>query len=110
MYDQAAELQKKGDCTGAIEKLNLLLNRDPSMAKARVLRGICHYRAGRNDEALAYYNEAIRVAPQSAAAVYDRGLMWLAKGDDDAALADFSTAPGAPERGFARFELARLGS
>lgn len=92
LYDQARELRQKGDCAGAIEKLNVILNREPRLEKARVSRGICYHREGRYDEALADYNEAIRVAPTSAPAVFDRGLLWLAKGNDDAALADFGKA------------------
>jgi tetratricopeptide (TPR) repeat protein len=92
IFDTALELQKKGDCAAALPKLDDVVRRDPSMWQARITRGICHYRAGRYDVALADYNEAIRLSPNSATAFYDRGLVWLAKGESDRALEDFASA------------------
>ncbi len=92
IYNQALELKQKGNCADAIPKLDTVIHREPWHWQARLTRGICHYRDGRYDDALTDYNEAVRLSPNSAAAVYDRALVRLAKGDDDRALEDFAAA------------------
>jgi len=92
IYDTAQKLQHDDNCADAIPKLDTVINRDPQHSRARLTRGICHYRAGRYDDALSDYSEAVRLEPSSAAAFYDRALVWLAKGDAERALADFAAA------------------
>ena len=57
------------------------------------LRGL-HYRDDREnyDRAIADFTEAIRLTPDNAEILYDRGLAHKKLGDDDSALSDYGSA------------------
>src|SRR5262249_5365859 len=55
-------------------------------------RAFEYYNKGANDHAIADYAEAIRLDPNHAAALNNRGNAWQAKGDNDRAIADFDEA------------------
>ena len=57
-------------------------------------RADAYFSQGDKQHALDNYNEAIRLAPQSANLHYNRGIFYAAQSDDDAALRDFNIAIG----------------
>jgi tetratricopeptide (TPR) repeat protein len=59
--------------------------------KCRVwaLRGVTHYLAGRNDHAIADFNEALRLNPSHASSYFNRGNAMRAKGMIREAIADY---------------------
>ncbi|MCF7734005.1 MAG: caspase family protein [Akkermansiaceae bacterium] len=61
-------------------------------AKAQNRRGDCLLILARPEEALPAYNAAIRLAPEDAYPVFNRGRAQLALGHKDEATADFTTA------------------
>lgn len=65
-----------------------------SHAKAGILigRGYTYMVKGLPDQALADYDEAIKLNPKSASAYNHRGLAWRKKGDNVRAIQDYTTA------------------
>lgn len=59
---------------------------------AHFVRGGLHLRARNFDQAIAEYDQVIRLTPRSVAAYVNRGNAWHGKGDYDRAIADFSQA------------------
>jgi tetratricopeptide (TPR) repeat protein len=57
-------------------------------------RAEAYFSQGDKQHALDDYNEAIKLAPNSANLYYNRGVFYAAQSDDDAALRDFDTAIG----------------
>jgi len=64
----------------------------PVAATPLVQRGIDAYRAGRNDEALSIFDEAIKLEPGNAGAYVERGNVWYVQQQYERAIADFSEA------------------
>ncbi len=66
-------------------------------------------RMGRSRDALRLYDQALRLQPDLAVALYDRGELRLLQGDDAGALADFQAAALArPDHWAIHFRLAHL--
>lgn len=55
-------------------------------------RGSSHLVAGEFDEAIPYFDEAIRIDPKNAHAYFGRGYAWYKKKEYDSAIADFNNA------------------
>lgn len=62
------------------------------MAEAYGNRGNAKQKLGRDEAAVADYDEAIRLRPDSAAAYYNRGNVKAVLGQREAARQDFTTA------------------
>ena len=75
----------------AIEHFTAAIQTKPS-TEAYHQRGIAYDALGRTDEALADYNEALRVDPKNSAAYNNRGNVWQKKGDSQRAFADYTSA------------------
>ena len=65
---------------------------DPHLAGASSGLGMTLARLGRVDEAISAYDEALRVAPSNAHALYGRGLAKRKKGDLAGSDADLAAA------------------
>ena len=63
-----------------------------NVARAHVNRGFAHYNKRAFDEALADYNEAIRLDTKNPVAYNNRGLIYYNKNDDPRAIADYDEA------------------
>lgn len=89
---EGAVLQRKGDHTGAVESFDRALEIDADQPDAHLLR--CRSLAGlrRYDEALAACGAALRVQPDNAEALRDRGHYFLNAGRIDEGLADLLKA------------------
>ena len=66
--------------------------KSPLTAKAQNRRGDCLLLLGKAEDALTAYNAAIRLSPEDAYPVYNRGRAHLALGHKEEAKADFTTA------------------
>ena len=64
----------------------------PSSAADHNLAGVNHFEAGKIEEAIAEYSEAIRLDPEFAAALYNRGQAYFTLGHFDKAVPDFTRA------------------
>ncbi len=64
----------------------------PSGAEGYNRAGVEHFEAGRVEEAIAQYSEAIRLDPEFAAALYNRGQAYFTLGHFDKAVPDFTRA------------------
>jgi len=53
---------------------------------------VCCYRLKRYDEAVQFFGTCVALKPRSAACYYNRGLVYLARGDTNRALHDFGRA------------------
>lgn len=113
-YNQRGEYRfGKGDLDGALGDFNEAIKLNPqfAVASANIDRvalakddqkskmaqfynnmGRQHRAGGDLDQALGYFNMAIKINPHYAEAFNNRGLVRMAKGDVDAALADFDIA------------------
>ena len=89
----AAELGRKRFTDALADYDRAIAIRRPPDAGLRVDRGLCLTKLGRYDEAMAEYNEAIRIEPNHASAYYRRGNIYAEQKRDRArALADFERA------------------
>jgi tetratricopeptide (TPR) repeat protein len=71
------------------ERLRTLHQDDPRLLNNL---GYAYYRLGKLDQALACYNEAIRLAPSMAEAYYNRSLVYTDKGQFETAISDGTKA------------------
>ena len=69
-----------------------LLACGPASAAEYNAAGVEHFEAGRVEEAIAQYSEAIRLDPGLAAASYNRGQAYFTLGDSERAMPDFTRA------------------
>jgi tetratricopeptide (TPR) repeat protein len=76
-------------CTALIQALK---SNSRHRAIAHFLRGAAYYDHGDYDQAIADFDEAIRINPKYAEAFDSRASAWRGKGDLDRALADYDEA------------------
>jgi tetratricopeptide (TPR) repeat protein len=91
-----------GQCTGAgaadaaIAVCSSIISEgragDAVIAQALRRRAVAWHNKGDFDRAIADYDQALRLAPNNAAAFNNRGLAWQARGNLDRAIADFGDA------------------
>ena len=91
-----------GQCTGAgaadamIAACSSIISEgragDAVIAQALRTRAVAWHNKGDFDRAIADYDQALRLAPNNAAAFNNRGLAWQARGNLDRAIADFGDA------------------
>jgi Flp pilus assembly protein TadD len=60
--------------------------------KTYIDQGVAHLEAGKFDQALGDFNEALKLKPNDPALYDYRGIAYRAQGQDDKALADFNRA------------------
>ncbi len=72
--------------------LAFLLACGPASAAEYNAAGVERFEAGRVEEAIAQYSEAIRIDPELAAASYNRGQAYFTLGDSERAMPDFTRA------------------
>ena len=70
----------------------VLLACGPSSAEDHNRAGVKHFEAGRVEEAIAAYSEAIRLDPDSAQALYNRGQAYFTIGEPEKSVPDFTRA------------------
>ncbi len=81
-----------GDLPRAMEELVLARQLEPAGRWSNFYYGVCAYRAGKHEEAVAAFSVCIGAAPGVAACFYNRGLAYVALGRTDDALNDFDRA------------------
>jgi tetratricopeptide (TPR) repeat protein len=88
----AEVLWKRGERMEAVNQINAALRLSPADAGLCVAGGEMHLEMGLFDDADRLAREAVRLAPGTAAAWHLRGRVSLARGQAEAALADFHRA------------------
>lgn len=83
----------------AVLHLDQALQLDTSVIKFYANRGIAHFRAGNNAEALADFNEVIKRAPDADQAYYIRSQIWQRRGRTERAIKDAKRSVGIKEKG-----------
>lgn len=63
LYQNAQQKAENGDLQGAIAELENLVSRDPMNAAGHNDLGVLYYQQGRQDKALASYEQAVRLSP-----------------------------------------------
>jgi tetratricopeptide (TPR) repeat protein len=94
-YNRARVAEALGRVEDAMHDYSRALKLDAGLTSASINRGILAYKNGRNDEAIADFRQAIRAASDSRTlglAHYNLALAYLARGDDEAALASAQEA------------------
>jgi tetratricopeptide (TPR) repeat protein len=81
-----------GDIDGAIDDYSLAIRGAVPKEPYLIRRGNAYYAKKDYDRALADYNETIRLDPDNAAALYNRGLVKQRKGDISGANEDIARA------------------
>lgn len=64
MYDEAIELQQRGEIEQAVDKLNELLKEDPDYALAYAALGVFYGKLERHDEAVSSARKVCELEPQ----------------------------------------------
>lgn len=64
MYDEAIELQQKGDTDGAIARLKTLLESDPNHALAHAALSVFYSRQDQHDEAIDQAQKVCELEPE----------------------------------------------
>jgi tetratricopeptide (TPR) repeat protein len=91
-YQAGRALLAHGDVNGASEHLRAAVALDPAGLWPNFYHGVCCYRQGRHQQAIAAMSVCIGAAPHVPACYYNRGLAYFAAGDHDAARRDFDRA------------------
>jgi tetratricopeptide (TPR) repeat protein len=73
-YDAAVELGKKGEHAAAVEQLKLAIKEYPKFTLAYNEMGVQHLRLGQMEDADAAFQQALKVDPNSFAALINRGI------------------------------------
>jgi tetratricopeptide (TPR) repeat protein len=81
-----------GDINGAIDDYSLAIRGTASKEPYLIKRGNAYYAKKDYDNALADYNETLRLDPNNAAALYNRGLVEQRQGDMSGANGDIARA------------------
>lgn len=76
---------KLKDFDGAIDELNILINKDTNNYSASISLGIVYEEKGDYDKALACYDSIIKKAPDNAAAYYNKSICLVKMGKYDEA-------------------------
>ncbi|MEM8993722.1 MAG: tetratricopeptide repeat protein [Acidobacteriota bacterium] len=89
-FNAGVELMKRGDWSGAVEKLGQAVTLKEDYAEAHSNLGFALRRQGARhyDNALAHYDRAIELDPELAEAYHYRGVLHALAGDEAAAKAD----------------------
>jgi tetratricopeptide (TPR) repeat protein len=91
-FNEGVRYHDAGDLKTAAHQYRAALRLDPELVSAAINLGIIHEKWRENEIAEKLYNEAVRVAPQSFAARYNRGQFLQKKGDLSGARADYAVA------------------
>ncbi|MHB2015800.1 MAG: tetratricopeptide repeat protein [Candidatus Xenobia bacterium] len=89
-YDAAQKALRAGRVADAMDLADRALRFDPTMAKAYLLRGVCHARLNQPAQAIADYNSALRIDNKLVAAWVGLGEAASARGDWQEGLEDLS--------------------
>lgn len=104
MKEEAAAVFKEGKFEEAITKFEEVFELDPmngNFNSTLLLNiSICHVKLGNNDKALVALNKAIKMNPKYAKALVKRGEVYLAMGEYNDAIRDFSEASEHDSTGF----------
>ena len=74
--EQATDYFRMAQWDAAIQACDQMLANDPANANVRLLRGRCYIGKGMQDEAIADYTEAIRLAPDDPEPLYHRAIVY----------------------------------
>jgi tetratricopeptide (TPR) repeat protein len=103
------------DYDQAIADASQLIQAQPKLDRAYVIRGNAYRAKGDFDHAIADFDQAIMIQPRDSEALYNRGLAYRDKGDLDHAIADFNDSLSIRKdvntldsRGFTYLKLNRL--
>ncbi len=91
-FETGVRHHNAGDLKAAAAEYRTALTLDPELVSAAINLGIVHENWRENDLAERFYNEAVRVAPRSFAARYNRGQFLQKKGSWEGARADYAVA------------------
>lgn len=94
-FDSGIALLQKQDIAGAINEMTKAIDLNPRFVEALFVRGQCFFVTGDQDKALLDYDKVIELAPNLAEIVLvynNRGVIRMAKGDNEGAAKDFETA------------------
>jgi tetratricopeptide (TPR) repeat protein len=81
-----------GDLSRAWPELTAALQCDPGGKWPNFYYGLCAFRLGRHDEAVAAFSVCVGTSPDLAGCFYNRGLAYAALGRDEQALRDYDRA------------------
>lgn len=90
-YERGFACFKKGDWDGAIRYLSKMIELQPDVVEAYVLRGAAYWHKD-DKTALQDFERAIELRPDFADAYWARGMFYWGKNNNDAAIRDFSKA------------------
>jgi tetratricopeptide (TPR) repeat protein len=115
-YTLGRALLASGDVPRATQQLSAALALDPAGHWPNFYYGLCAYRAGRYEDAVAAYSVCIGSAPDVAGCFYNRALAFAALGRATSALNDYDRAlqldpthaASALNRGMLHFQHGRL--
>ncbi|MEW4529757.1 tetratricopeptide repeat protein [Maioricimonas sp. JC845] len=93
LHNRGRVLIQLGRVEQALPDINLAIDQaEGKLPTGFMLRGICHRKQGRLEDALADFDQALQIDPDFADALNNRGLVRLMQNDLDAAEADFNRA------------------
>lgn len=91
-YRRALDAYKKGDFDSAVDAITDAINLLPDKSEYYAARGFFQVEDGAHAEALADFDQALRLYPYEMLAHYGRGMIAYKNKDWDAALAHFTMA------------------